>query len=264
MKLLSCNAGYLLDYDGALREYVTRPHRALVGSDPAEQRAFDRLVEVVLDEEPDLISLVEVDQGSIRTRTGGQVEHLATQLAEHGLEYTPHAASKYGDGGLMASAPMLKHLSNGVLVRDNAETTVHYLDAGPKRLVIEVELPGVSVFNTHLAMSGRTRRSQLAELATLVTERECAIVCGDFNAYNGFSEIREAFDRTNLELYDPGATVPPRPMDMLVTETRTLDMFLVPTELSVGRCGVLDIPVSDHRPIVLEFDPPEMPKAGDT
>ena len=254
MKIFSCNAGYLLDYDGAYRGYMLSPHRGLVGSGRAEQRAIERLVNVIADEAPDVVGLIEVDQGSIRTRTDGQVTRLADELERRGLVYTPYAESKYGNGVLDA-VPILRYLSNGVLVAGDHETTVHYLDTGPKRLVIEVSLPELDVFNTHLAMSGRARRRQLRELADLVGERERAILSGDFNAYNGFDEIRDAFEGTEMELHDPGATVPPRPLDSVVLDTRSLDFFLSSPEIRVTRCETLDVQVSDHRPVVLECEP---------
>ena len=255
MKLLACNAGYLLDYEGSYHEYVLRPHRGLVGSKRAEEQAIERLVDVITAEEPDVVGLLEVDRGSIRTRTDGQVSNVAQRLRERGYGYNPYAATKYGDEGVIPSLPMLQYLGNGVLTNGEYETRTHYLETGPKRLVIEVSLPEVDIFTTHLAMSGRARRNQLRELADLVSDRDCPIVAGDFNAYNGFDEVQDVFDDVGLELYDPGETVPRRPLDSVVTDTRTLDFFLVPEGLSVTRCEAIDVQVSDHRPIVLEFDP---------
>jgi DNA polymerase elongation subunit (family B) len=71
VKVLSANAGYLLDYDGSLSDYALRPHRAMVGSESAERRAIERLVSVIADERPDVVCLLEVDQGSVRTMTDG-------------------------------------------------------------------------------------------------------------------------------------------------------------------------------------------------
>lgn len=255
MKLLSCNAGYLLDYEGAYHEYVLRPHRGLIGSKRAEENAISRLVEVITEEQPDVVGLVEVDQGSLRTRTDGQVADLAYRLGQQGLNYYPYAATKYGDGGVIPSLPMLQHLANGVLANGEYGTGTHYLQTGPKRLVIEVSTPEVDIFSAHLAMSGRARRNQLDELAELVTERENPVVAGDFNTYNGLDEVREAFDGTGLTVYNPGETVPPRPLDTVVTDTRTLDFFIAPSEMTVSRCEALDVQVSDHRPIVMEFEP---------
>jgi endonuclease/exonuclease/phosphatase family metal-dependent hydrolase len=254
VKILSCNVGYLLDYDGSLAGYATAPHRALVGDERAEGRALARLVDVLVDEAPDLVCLLETDRGSIRTATDGQTDRIAARCAERGLDYHARAAPKYGADGLLPNAPLLGSLANGVLTRRPWPTTAHYLDAGPKRLVVETRLPGgLSVFGVHLGVSRSTRRRQLDEIATLVAGRDRAVVCGDFNAYDGFSELDALTDRAGLALHDPGETVPARPLDSLVTDTRTLDLFLTAPDVSVRRCEALPVQISDHRPIVLEL-----------
>jgi len=254
VKILSVNAGYLLDYDGSLSRYALRPHRAMIGSDRAEQRATGRLVEVIASEEPDVVCLIEVDQGSLRTATDGQVATLRQRLAERGLDYRARADSKYGEDTLLASLPVLGDLSNGLLLRDGHVADAHYLDTGPKRLVNEVRLAeDYSLFAVHLAMSSRGRARQLDEIADLVAERDRVIVCGDFNAYDGLGELDDLTERTELILHDPGETVPERPLDSLVTDTRTLDLFLTSPDIEVTRCGALDVQISDHRPVVLEF-----------
>lgn len=256
MKVLSCNAGYLLDYDGSLSGYALRPHRAMLGSDAAEGRATERLVDVIADESPDVVCLLEVDQGSVRTMTDGQVNRLAELLTDHGLAYRARADAKYGDENVLGRLPVLSHLSNGLLVREDVDATIeaHYLDTGPKRLVTEVRLGDLSIFGVHLAMSGRGRRKQLDEIAAIVGERERVVVCGDFNAYDGLSEVEEILAETGLVLHNPGETVPRRPFDRFVTDTRTLDFFLASPDIAVTRCDVIDVQISDHRPVVLEFD----------
>jgi endonuclease/exonuclease/phosphatase family metal-dependent hydrolase len=255
LTILSANVGYLLDYDGSFRRYLTRPHRAIVGSGGAEKRAMERLVGVIEDERPDLVCLIEVDQGSFRTATDGQVEAIAAACRERGIEYVPSAASKYGREGILPNLPVLEHLSNGLLAREGVEVTSHYLDTGPKRLVTEVCIGAeLSLFLLHLAMRASTRRRQLEEVATLVADRDRTIVCGDFNPYDGLDELAVLTEDTDLQRYAPGPTVPKRPLDFLVTETRAFDLFLATPDVEVTRCEVIDVQVSDHRPIVLEVD----------
>lgn len=255
LTILSANAGYLLDYDGSLTGYVRYPQRALIGDEEAEQRALDRLVEVIVSERPDVVSLLEVDQGSIRTATDGQVERIVTACRERGLEYSPVVTAKYDDDGLLMSLPVLDKLSNAVLVADDYETEAHYLSAGTKRLVKELRLAeGLSLFVVHLAMRQSTRAEQLREIGELVDRRESAIVGGDFNIYGGFDELAPLTEDRGMELHVPGETVPKRPLDSIVTDTRTLDLFVTTPDVVVGRCDVIDVQVSDHRPVVLEID----------
>jgi endonuclease/exonuclease/phosphatase family metal-dependent hydrolase len=255
LKILSANVGYLLDYDGSYGSYLRRPHRALLGSAAAEQRALERLVDVIDDERPDVVCLIEVDQGSFRTATDGQVEAIADACRERGIEYVPSATSKYGAEGILPNLPVLEHLSNGLLAQEGIEVRAHYLDTGPKRLVKEVCIDDeLSLFLLHLAMRSTTRRRQLEEVADLVADRERTIVCGDFNPYDGLDELEVLTRGGQLKRYAPGPTVPKRPLDFLVTETRTFDLFLATPDVTVTRCEVIDVQVSDHRPIVLEVE----------
>jgi endonuclease/exonuclease/phosphatase family metal-dependent hydrolase len=210
---------------------------------------------VIAAEEPEVVCLLEVDQGSVRTMSEGQVSRLAGLLNKRGLSYHARADTKYGEDNVIGRLPVLSHLSNGLLVRDGlgASIEAHYLDTGPKRLVTEVQLGDLSVFAVHLAMSGRGRRKQLDEIAAIVDERDRVVVAGDFNAYDGLGEIERRLEATGLVLHDPGETVPPRPLDSIVTDTRTLDFFLASPDVEVTRCEVIDVQISDHRPVVLEF-----------
>lgn len=256
MKILSCNAGYLLGYLETAVGYVPPPVRTLVGDDAVERRVGNLLGAVVERERPDVICLVEIDQGSYRTPTDGQCRRLVEDLRDRGEPYHARIHNKYGCDGLVGRLPFFRHLGNGVLLREDYPTTAHYLDAGAKRLVTEVELPSdVGLFVVHLSLGSRCRTRQLRELGRLIAERSAgggAIVTGDFNTYGGLAELEDLLDRTGLQAYDPGETVPSRPLDDLLLATRSLDLFLCSPTIGIDRCDVLDVQVSDHRPIVLE------------
>lgn len=255
MKILSCNAGYMLGYRNVLWGYVPPPVSSIVGHPGAEQRALDRLVSVVERERPDVVSLLEVDRGSHRTATAGQLRALVDSLGDRGLSYRGDVANKYGEGGIADAVPFFGHLGNAVLSCRDRPTTAHYLSAGRKRLVLEVELAADAVlFVVHLSLGARSRRRQLRELADLVAARagDCdVVVAGDFNTFDD-GDLAGFADRTGLELQIPGETVPARPLDDLFVATRCLDLFLCSPSVDVERCDVLDVQLSDHRPVVLE------------
>ncbi|RQG98037.1 endonuclease/exonuclease/phosphatase family protein [Natrarchaeobius chitinivorans] len=256
MKILSCNAGYLLGYQNVLGGYVPPPIGSVLGDGEVERRKLEQLVALIERERPDVVSLLEVDRGSHRTVTGGQFRALLESLRERGLSYGGDVANKYTDGGFVGSLPFFGHLGNGVLSRSNQPTATHYLSAGRKRLVIEVELASDAVaFVVHLSLGTRSRRRQLRQLADLIDRRaggRNVIVTGDFNTYDGTDELARFADRADLETRIPGATVPSRPLDDLLVGSRALDLFLCSPSVDVERCDVLDVQLSDHRPIVLE------------
>lgn len=256
MKILSCNVGYLLGYRNVLGGYVPPPVASLLGDAAVERRTLDQLVDVIERERPDAVSLLEVDGGSHRTATDGQFRALRAALRRRDLPYDGTIANKYGAGTLAGRLPFFGDLGNAVLARTELSTTTHYLSAGRKRLVIEVDLESDAVmFVVHLALGARSRARQLAELAELVAERAAGrdvVVTGDFNIFDGIGELDAVTDRTGLEPRVPGETVPSRPLDDLFVSSRSVDLFLCSPTVAVERCDVLDDQLSDHRPIVLE------------
>ena len=273
MKILSCNAGYLLGYQNVLWGYVPPPVGSLVGNGDVERQKLEQLVSVIDRERPDVVSLLEVDQGSHRTVTDGQFRTILESLREQGLSYTGAVRNKYGDrngnygngngtgndyGIGPESLPFFRHLGNAVLSHAScaATPTPHYLSAGRKRLVLEVELAAdLVVFVVHLSLGSRSRARQLHQLADLVAHRadgRDVVVTGDFNTYDETGSLATFADRTGLEIRVPGETVPTRPFDDYLVDSRSLDLFVCSPRLDVERCDVLDVQLSDHRPIVLE------------
>lgn len=255
MKLLTCNAGYLLGYENVLGGYVPPPVTSLVGNAAVEQAALEQLVQVIEREQPDVVALQEVDQGSHRTRTDGQLQAIQERLTARGLSYGGEAVTKYGDEPVVAGLPFYRDLGNAVLTRSARPTRQHFLSTGRKRLVLETELAGARLFTVHLSLRAGTRAAQLEELAEIVTDSDDGrpvIVAGDFNAFGGPVELADFTEATGLECRSPGPTVPERPFDELFVDSRQLDLVCCSPSLTVDRCSVLDEQISDHRPIVLE------------
>ncbi|OVE83238.1 endonuclease/exonuclease/phosphatase family protein [Natronolimnobius baerhuensis] len=257
MKILTCNAGYLLGYQNILWGYVPPPLGSVVGDAAVERETLEQLVSVIERERPDVVSLLEVDRGSHRTVTDGQFRTLLESLRDRGLSYGGDVANKYTDGGLLESMPFWGHLGNAVLSRADRKPLTHYLSAGRKRLVMELELAAdVVLFAVHLSLRASSRKRQLSELAELIAERangRDVVVTGDFNTFEGPTELSTFTERTGLETRVPGETVPARPFDDLFVDSRSLDLFLCSPSLTVERCDVLDVQLSDHRPVVLEM-----------
>lgn len=256
MKILTCNAGYFLGYQNLLGGYLPPPFTSVFGDGETEQRKLDQFTSLIEGEHPDVVSLLEIDQGSHRTRTNGQFRSLIQSLQERGLSYAGEAANKYSADATVAALPFFGNLGNGVLARSPLTTIRHYLTAGRKRLVIEAELdPTVVLFVVHLSLRARTRTRQFRQLAALVSHRardRDVIVTGDFNTFDAAGGLTRFAEETNLDVLTPGETIPARPLDDFFVASRTIDLFLCTPTIPITRCEVLDIQVSDHRPIILE------------
>ncbi len=211
------------------------------------RRNLERIAGFLRDLEPDLVGLIEVDQGSYRTGGKNQVQVLAEALGH----YHSHAV-KYGQRSFWRHVPVMKSQGNAFLARDRIRNeTFHFFDRGMKRLVIELELEHMVVFLVHLALGAKVRHHQLGVLYDLVrsTDRPC-LVAGDFNLLWGEREIDLFLAATGLQNANRAnlATFPswnPR---------RHLDFVLHSQEIRVHDFQVLKVPFSDHLPIMLDFD----------
>ncbi|MDH3454301.1 MAG: endonuclease/exonuclease/phosphatase family protein [Desulfuromonadales bacterium] len=213
----------------------------------ASHRNLARLTTFMRDLEPDLIGLIEVDQGSYRAGGKNQVESLAESLGH----YHSHAV-KYGQKSFWRHVPIVKQQGNAFLARDRIRNeTFHFFERGMKRLVIELELEHLVVYLAHLSLGARTRHHQLDALYDLVkrTERPC-LVAGDFNMLWGEREIDMFLAATGLK----NANTKRLPTYPSNNPRRHLDFVLHSKEIKIRDFQVPLVTFSDHLPVVVDFD----------
>lgn len=197
--------------------------------------------------EPDLVGLIEVDQGSYRMQGENQVELLAASLGH----YHSHSV-KYGEKSLWRHVPVIKKQANAFLARDRIRNeTFHFFEHGMKRLVIELELEHVVVYLVHLALGGRARHRQLSALYDLVkkAEKPC-LVAGDFNAHWGAREIDLFLAATGLKNANRDS-LPTYPSQ---NPQRHLDFILYSNKITVRDFSIPNVKFSDHLPLVVDLD----------
>jgi endonuclease/exonuclease/phosphatase family metal-dependent hydrolase len=210
------------------------------------RRVLAGLTEFLRRQDADIIGLIEIDTGSIRSGMVNQAEYIANALG-HFSTYQ----CKYGTSSVNNFLPIVRKQGNAFLAAPRVHgERFHYFDSGIKRLIIELELEDVCVFLVHLSLKYRHRQYQLRYLHELVEKStKPVIVAGDFNTFWGTHELylfkRAAKLRSanlrNLATYPSNA---PR------TE---LDFVLVGDQIEVTDFSVPDIRLSDHRPLVCDF-----------
>lgn len=195
----------------------------------------------------DVVGLVEVDSGSFRTRGVNQVEAMARKLGHYHCYQSKYCSTTY-----QSSLPMFKKQGNAFLARDTITSErFHYFKGGFKRLVIELEMEEVTVFLVHLSLGFRTRHRQLRELYKLVQEADKpVVVAGDFNALWGEDEIDMFLGATGLI----NANAASQPSFPSWAPKRHLDFILHSPELKAREFWMPDVQLSDHLPLVLDFD----------
>ena len=196
--------------------------------------------------DPDIVGLIEVDTGSIRTGMVNQAEIIAGHLGH----YTIYE-SKYGEDSLNSRLPIVRKQGNAFLAAPRIHgERFHYFELGIKRLIIELELEDVAIFLVHLSLKYRHRQSQLRRLHELVTASDKpVIVAGDFNTFWGEDELylfiqASGLRNANLERLPSYPSQSPR---------KELDFILYGDGVEILDFQIPRVYYSDHLPLLCDF-----------
>jgi endonuclease/exonuclease/phosphatase family metal-dependent hydrolase len=213
----------------------------------SSQRNLERIAGFLGNLEPDVVGLIEVDQGSYRSGGKNQAELLAESLGH----YHTHSI-KYGQDSLWRRIPVLNTQGNAFLARDRIRNeSFHYFTRGMKRLVIELELEHFVIYLVHLSIGARARHHQLGDLYELVktTQKPC-VVAGDFNMLWGEREINMFLAATGLKNAN-SRNLPTFPSKQ---PKRHLDFVLHSDEITIKNFHIPSVTYSDHLPVLVDFD----------
>lgn len=216
----------------------------------------DLIIDKLESLDPDVLALVEVDTGSLRSRKKDMGEYFKDRLAFVSLEQQV----KYSGNGLpflLRHIPIMRKQGNAVMSRyELSQVKTHELSHGTKRAVIEATLEletPVTLFIAHLALGRRTREKNLRELSTIIAEKSGPLILmGDFNTFSGEGELNDLLARTGLNKQKKFDTT-------LLTQptshpTRQLDYVLTSPEIQVKKYTTLHYPFSDHLPLLVDFE----------
>lgn len=212
----------------------------------SNRRVLNGLTEFLRCQDADVIGLIEVDTGSVRSGMVNQAEYIATSLG-HFSTYE----CKYGTSSVNNFLPIVRKQANAFLAAPRVHgERFHYFDSGIKRLIIELELEEVCVFLVHLSLKYRHRQYQLRYLHDLVEKSpKPVIVAGDFNTFWGTHELYLFMRASGLRSANERglATYPAK------SPRAELDFVLVGERIRVTDFSVPDIRLSDHRPLICDF-----------
>ena len=210
------------------------------------RRVLNGLTEFLRRQDADVIGLIEVDTGSVRSGMVNQAEYIASSLGH----YSTYEC-KYGAASMNNFLPIVRKQANAFLAAPRVHgERFHYFDSGIKRLIIELELEEVCVFLVHLSLKYRHRQYQLRHLHELVEKSpKPVIVAGDFNTFWGTHELYLFMRAARLRSANE-RSVPTYPAQAPRAE---LDFVLVSERIQVTGFSVPDIRLSDHRPLICDF-----------
>ena len=197
--------------------------------------------------DPDIVGLIEVDTGSIRSRRVNQAETIATELGMNSSYET-----KYGAKSLNQLVPIIRKQGNAFLAAPRVHgETFHYFDTGIKRLIIELEMETFAVFLVHLSLKYRHRHLQLRKLYDLIEETtKPVMVAGDFNTFWGENEIYLFMRAAGLR----SANTTSQPSYPSRAPRKELDFVLYQEGIQVTNFEIPQVRHSDHLPLVCDFE----------
>jgi len=212
----------------------------------SSRRVLRELTEFLRQQDADIIGLIEVDIGSVRSGMVNQAEHIATSLGH----YSTYEC-KYGAGSVNQFLPIVRKQGNAFLAAPRVHgERFHYFDSGIKRLIIELELEDVCVFLVHLSLKYRHRQYQLRYLHELIEKSaKPVIVAGDFNTFWGTHELYLFMKAAGLRSANKeGLFSFPSKAPRV-----ELDFVLVSGQIDVQDFRIPDLQLSDHRPLICDF-----------
>jgi endonuclease/exonuclease/phosphatase family metal-dependent hydrolase len=241
MRLLVYNIRYAMGMGAPA--HVPVPGAGYLFGNPGN---LDNIIGFIKQEDPDIVGLIEVDIGSMRSGRVNQAEAIAAALGH----YSSYEC-KYGEESVNQYLPILRKQANAFLAGPRVTgERFHYFDTGIKRLIIELELEDIAIFLVHLSLKYRHRHFQLRHLYELVKRcRKPVIVAGDFNTFWGENEIflfKEALGLRSANL----EKVPSYPSRSPRLE---LDFILCGAGIEVREFRVPRVTFSDHLPLVCDF-----------
>jgi len=211
------------------------------------QSVLPEITQFIKSVDPDIVGLIEVDTGSIRSRKVNQAEKIASDLAMNTSYET-----KYGSKSINKILPIVRKQGNAFMAAARVHgEKFHYFDTGIKRLIIELEMEDFAVFLVHLSLKYRHRHLQLRRLYDLISEtRKPAIVAGDFNTFWGENEIYlfKRAAKLNSANAEGIPTYPSR------APRKELDFILYQEGIQVTHFEVPMVRYSDHLPLVCDFE----------
>ena len=207
---------------------------------------------------PDVISFVEIDNGSLRARKKDQVKFFSEALKmQYLIERVKYPTKSFVK--LFNHIPILRNQCNAIISKSKLENIkYHYLKCGVKRVLIEATVDfgtKTTILLAHLSLGKKTREKQIREIANIVNSIEKPVILmGDFNTFRGEDEIEDLLNKTHLQnCYRAGKdkgnfTYPSyRP-------NKQLDYILTSANINVKNYEVLNLNLSDHRPILVDLE----------
>ncbi|SMG31926.1 endonuclease/exonuclease/phosphatase family protein [Dethiosulfovibrio salsuginis] len=213
------------------------------GSLRRSYRRFESIKSFLQGLSPDLVGLVEADNGSYRQAGICQAKEIAKAVGGES-----HFVVKYRDN--LSRLPVLKSQGNAVISRVTPlKVNCHDLGRGMKRNALEVEFNDFSMVLVHLSLGKTSREHQIGALKEICTSRKGPLIlAGDYNTLKGSDELSPLIEAGMSTVNKSGIPTFPcrRPR-------KELDFILVSEDIEPQGFFVPNTYLSDHLPLVCDL-----------
>lgn len=234
-KILLLNLGYFSGLNGSIFDYIFKSWRYIFLSQKIIKKINADFKEIILKEYPDIICLIEIRKDQIKY-------FLNQKYKFYDIE------TKYSQNGLARKIPILKDQSDCFISKSDLSFEKFFGKNGTKKLIYCINLPSeISLLLSHFALGKRTRKKQFEEIKNLVRKDKKTIICGDFNIFNGLSELDNLVNDLDLKVVQKENSFP------AYNPKKVLDLFLVSKDI-IAKAKVIKIDISDHLPVLLEIE----------
>jgi endonuclease/exonuclease/phosphatase family metal-dependent hydrolase len=242
MRLLLYNIRYGMGAGSGMRMAVPG-----VGYVFGNRQNLNRITRFIKEQDPDVVGLIEVDAGSIRSQRINQAHAIAEALGHYSVYQC-----KYGEDSLNQYLPIVRKQGNAFLASPRVHgERFHYFDKGIKRLTIELELENCSIFLVHLSLKYRHRQEQMHALHDLVvSSSKPVIIAGDFNTFWGGHEMYLFMKAAGLRSANE-KRLPSYPSRF---PRKELDFVLYGDGINIVDFRIPSIQLSDHLPLLCDFE----------
>jgi endonuclease/exonuclease/phosphatase family metal-dependent hydrolase len=245
-RLILYNIQYSCGLDGSINSYF-KFWRFF----KAPQNNINKISDFLKKYNPDIIGLIEVDTGSIRTKN----KNNSLVIQEKLKILNKIEKIKYGEKNILKlfhHTPFLKNQANSILskYKFNLEEFL-FFNHGTKRLLIKVEIPYPKphiLILVHLSLRKKIREKQIKELREIVKNiKKPLILLGDFNIFSGLEELNPLIE-LNLKIVNKELNTYPSSKPKKI-----LDIIMVSKEILIINYKTININLSDHLPLLLDY-----------
>jgi hypothetical protein len=238
-RILLFNVGYATALDGSLRNYFLRFYRYLYTPRTIIRKVRQAIYHLMEREKPDVCCFVEI--------------HRKIGCVPHPHIYTcSDIDNKYGLHSILRRLPFFRDNCNGFFAKGDLAFEKYYFKNGTKKLIYEIRLrDDVSLFLAHFSLERKVRQKQFVELREIIKSCKNAILCGDFNIFDGRAEVEALAEACEMRIVNS----PTESTFPAFHPSKTLDLFLCPKNIRFAEAKVLKgIHASDHLPVLLEME----------